>query len=165
MYCLYVQPIRLQLRRYRCGYLWNRNLWRMSTDSIQAPASTQIESSKTTVSVSCVIRCLIYSLYFLLCFWEQRVGGKVFYWAALRMQKTAADKVNIMECDPLLHDQLIQTGSQEIWLVQSRSVNPHTAREIPYSPGCPAPMFSESVHRVNTTDKLKQCGSRKALLS
>ena len=44
--------------------------------------------------------CLIYSLHFLLCFWEQRVGGKVFYWAALRMQKIAADKVNIMECDP-----------------------------------------------------------------
>ena len=27
----------------------------------------------------------------------------------------------------------------------------HTARDIPYSPGCPAPMFAESVHRVNTT--------------
>ena len=26
-------------------------------------------------------------------------------------------------------------------------------------------MFAESVHRVNTTNKLKQCGSRKALLS
>ena len=35
----------------------------------------------------------------------------------------------------LLHDQLIQTGYQEIWLVKSRSVNPHTAREIPYKPG------------------------------
>ena len=33
----------------------------------------------------------------------------------------------------------------------------------PYSPGCPAPMFAESVHRVNTTNKLKQCGSGKAL--
>ena len=65
----------------------------------------------------------------------------------------------------LLHDQLIQTGSQEIRLVQSRSVNPHTAWEIPYSQGCPAPKFAESVHRVNTTNKLKQCGSRKALLS
>ena len=70
----------------------------------------------------------------------------------------------------LLHDQLIQIRSQEIWLVQSRSVNPHTAREIPYSPrkfntstGCPAPMFAESVYRVNMTNKLKQCGSRKAL--
>ena len=74
-----------------------------------------------------------------------------------------------LKCPPgvksLLHDQLIQTGSQEIWLVQSRSVNPHTAREIPYSPGCPAPMFAESVHRVNTTNKFKQCGSWKALLS
>ena len=48
----------------------------------------------------------------------------------------------------------------------SQAINPHTAREIPYSPGCPAPMFAESAHRVNTTnDKLKQCGSRKALLS
>ena len=37
---------------------------------------------------------------FCFCFWEQRVGGKVFYWAALRMQKIAADKLNIMECDP-----------------------------------------------------------------
>ena len=63
----------------------------------------------------------------------------------------------------ILHDQLIQTGYQEIWLVQSRSVNPHTAREIPYSPGCPAPMFAESVCRINTTNKLKQCGSRKAM--
>ena len=35
----------------------------------------------------------------MLCFWEQGVGGKIFYWAALRMQKIAADKVNIMECD------------------------------------------------------------------
>ena len=26
--------------------------------------------------------------------------GKAFYWAALRMQKIAADEVNIMECDP-----------------------------------------------------------------
>ena len=26
--------------------------------------------------------------------------GKVFYWAALRMQKMTAGKVNIMECDP-----------------------------------------------------------------
>ena len=33
----------------------------------------------------------------------------------------------------------------------------------PYSPGCPAPMFAESVYRLNTTNKLKQCGSRKAL--
>ena len=31
------------------------------------------------------------------------------------------------------------------------------------SPGCPAPMFAESVYRVNTIDKLKQCGSRKVL--
>ena len=31
----------------------------------------------------------------------------------------------------LLHDQLIQTGSQGIWLAQSRSVNPHTARVVP----------------------------------
>ena len=31
------------------------------------------------------------------------------------------------------------------------------------SPGCSAPMFPESVYRVNTIDKLKQCGSRKAL--
>ena len=31
-----------------------------------------------SVSISCAIICLIYSLYFLLCFWEQRVGGKVF---------------------------------------------------------------------------------------
>ena len=30
MHCLYFQPIRLQLRRYRSGYLWNRKLWRMS---------------------------------------------------------------------------------------------------------------------------------------
>ena len=52
----------------------------------------------------------------------------------------------------------------------SQAINPHTAREIPYSPGkfhtstgCPAPMFAESVYRVNTTNKLKQCGSRKAL--
>ena len=44
----------------------------------------------------------------------------------------------------------------------------HTAREIPYSPGkfhtstgCPAPMFAESVYGVNTTNKLKQCGSRR----
>ena len=29
-----------------------------------------------------------------------RVGFNVFYSAALRMQKIAADKVNIMECDP-----------------------------------------------------------------
>ena len=28
------------------------------------------------------------------------VRGKVFYWAALRMKKIAADKVNIMEYDP-----------------------------------------------------------------
>ena len=28
----------------------------------------------------------------------------------------------------------------------------------PYSPGYPAPMFAESVYRVNTTHKLKQCG-------
>ena len=27
-------------------------------------------------------------------------GREVFYRAALRMQKIAADKVNIMECDP-----------------------------------------------------------------
>ena len=70
----------------------------------------------------------------------------------------------------LLHDQLIQTGYKKFLLVQSWSVNPHTAREIPYSPGkfhtstgCPAPMFAESVYRVNTINKLKQCGSRKAL--
>ena len=37
MYCLYFQPIRLQLRRYHCGYLWNRKLGKMSIDSIQAP--------------------------------------------------------------------------------------------------------------------------------
>ena len=34
------------------------------------------------------------------CFWEQIVGVKVIYWVALRMQKIAADRVNIMECDP-----------------------------------------------------------------
>ena len=58
----------------------------------------------------------------------------------------------------------------------SQAINPHTAREIPYSPGnsiqpgefhtstgCPAPMFAESIYRVNTTNKLKQCGSRKAM--
>ena len=52
-YCLYFQPIRLQLRRYGSGYLWNRKLWRMSIDSIQALTSTtnnQIESSWTTFS-------------------------------------------------------------------------------------------------------------------
>ena len=31
------------------------------------------------------------------------------------------------------------------------------------SPGCPAPMFAESVYRVNMTNKLEQYGSRKAL--
>ena len=46
------------------------------------------------------MKWLICSLHFLLCFWEQSAGGKVFYWAALKMQKIAADKVNIMECDP-----------------------------------------------------------------
>ena len=52
----------------------------------------------------------------------------------------------------------------------SQAINPHTAREIPYSPGkfhtstgCPAPMLAESVYGVNTTNKLKQCGSRKGL--
>ena len=46
----------------------------------------------------------------------------------------------------------------------------HTAWEIPYNPekfhtstGCLAPMFAESVYRVNTINKLKQCGSRKSL--
>ena len=29
---------------------------------------------------------------------QQKFGGKVFYRAALRMQKIAADKVNIMKC-------------------------------------------------------------------
>ena len=35
-----------------CGYLWNRKLWRMSMDSIQAPTfatSAQIESSYTYI--------------------------------------------------------------------------------------------------------------------
>ena len=31
------------------------------------------------------------------------------------------------------------------------------------STGCPAPMFAESVSRVNTTNKLKQCGPWKVL--
>ena len=46
--CLYFQSVRFQLRRYRSGYFWNRKLWRMSVDSIQALSSTnstQIESS------------------------------------------------------------------------------------------------------------------------
>ena len=46
--CLYFQPIRLQLRRYCSGYLWNRKLCRMPIDPIQAhtsTTSTEIESS------------------------------------------------------------------------------------------------------------------------
>ena len=46
-YWLYFQLIRLQLRRYCSGYLWNRKLWRMLVDSIQAltsTTSTQVES-------------------------------------------------------------------------------------------------------------------------
>ena len=46
-----------------------------------------------------------------------------------------AIQYNTIQYNTLLHDQLIQTGYQEIWLVKSRSVNPHTAREIPYKPG------------------------------
>ena len=45
-----------------------------------------------------------------------------------------------------------------------------SCNKSPYSPGkfytstgCPAPMFAESVYRVNTTNNLKQCGSRKVL--
>ena len=42
--------------------------------------------------------------------------------------------------------------------------------QIPYSPvnpiqgtGCPVVMFAETVYREDLTNKLKQCGSRKAL--
>ena len=59
----------------------------------------------------------------------------------------------------LLHNQLIQTRSPRN-LIGSKPVC-----KSPYSLGCPAPMFAESVHHVNTTNKLKQCGSWKALLS
>ena len=37
----------------------------------------------------------IFSAFFL----RTESRGKVFYWTDLRMQKIAADKVNIMECD------------------------------------------------------------------
>ena len=45
---LYFQSIKLQLRRYGSGYLWNRKLRRMPVDSVQVLTSkdgTQIEPS------------------------------------------------------------------------------------------------------------------------
>ena len=53
------------------------------------------------------------------------------------------------------------TGSQEIRLAKSQSVNSIQPGKFHTSTGCPAPMFAESVYRVNTTNKLKQCGSRR----
>ena len=63
----------------------------------------------------------------------------------------------------LLDDQLVQTVSQGIWLAKSQSVNSIQPGKFHTSTGCPSPMFAESVYRVNTTNKLKQCGSRKVL--
>ena len=54
----------------------------------------------------------------------------------------------------LLHDQLVQTGSQEILLAKSQSVNSIQPGKFPTSTGCPALMFAESVYSINTTNKL-----------
>ena len=70
---------------------------------------------------------------------------------------------NSSDFEKVLYDQLVQTGSQEIWLAKSQSVNFIQPGKSHTSMGCPAPMFAESVYRVNTTNKLKQCGSRKVL--
>ena len=50
-------------------------------------------------------------------------------------------------------------------LIGSKPVckSPYSPEKFYTSTGCPAPMFAGSVYRVNTTNKLKQCGSRKAL--
>ena len=58
---------------------------------------------------------------------------------------------------------LVQPGSQEIQLVKSQSVNSIQTVKFQTSKGCPAPMFAESVYGVNSTNKLKQCSSLKAL--
>ena len=55
------------------------------------------------------------------------------------------------------------SGSQEICLAKSQSVNSIQPRKFHTHTDCPAPIFAESVYRVNTTNKLKQCGSWKLL--
>ena len=45
-----------------------------------------------------------------------------------------------MQYAPILYDQLVQTGSQEIWLVKSQSVNSIQPAKFHTSTGCPAPV-------------------------
>ena len=47
--------------------------------------------------------------------------------------------------------------------LKSQSVNSIQPEKSHKIMGCPADMFAESVYRVNSTNKLEQCGSQKAL--